>query len=408
MALMRSVDLSMTMTPAVPRPVLCSRSASKSIRTVSHTSFGISGVEEPPGITQSRLSQPPRTPPACRSISSRSGIAHLLLHVAGLLHMALDAEDLGARVLRPPEAREPGGAAPQDGRHHGDRLDVVHRGRRAVEADRRREGRLQPRHALLALQRLDQRRFLAADIGAGAAMDVEVEVPAAAAGVGAEQPGGVALVDRRLHHEVLVVVLAAHVDVAGVGAHRDAGEQAALRQGVRVVPQDVAVLAGAGLGLVGVHHEVVRPPVRLLRHEGPLHAGREAGAAAAAQPGLLHLVDDPVAALGDELRRAVPVAAPARRLQPPVVQAVEVGEDAVLVGEGHPLLSRHVDEGQRPARRRAGLAPGDRSPASDARRAAARRAAPRCCRSRGPRSSRRPPAGSARSRSRRGTPPRSG
>jgi hypothetical protein len=45
MALMRSVDLSITITPAVPRPVLCSRSASKSIRTVSQASFGISGVE---------------------------------------------------------------------------------------------------------------------------------------------------------------------------------------------------------------------------------------------------------------------------------------------------------------------------------------------------------------------------
>ena len=99
------------------------------------------------------------------------------------------------------------------------------------------------------------------------------------------------------------------------------------------MPHDLAVLAGAGLRLVGVDDEVVRPPVRLLRHEGPFEAGREAGAAAAAQAGVLHLVDD--RSRGPS--RGSPWCRPRRRapraLQAPVVQAVEIGEDAVLVGE---------------------------------------------------------------------------
>ena len=71
------------------------------------------------------------------------------------------------------------GAAAQDGRDDRDDLDIVDRRRAAVEARARREWRLQPRLALLALEAFEHRRFFAADVGAGAAVDEQVEVVAA-------------------------------------------------------------------------------------------------------------------------------------------------------------------------------------------------------------------------------------
>ena len=118
-----------------------------------------------------------------------------------------------------------------------------------------------------------------------------------------------------------------------MGGHRERGQHAALDQEMRIVPHDLPVLAGPRLGFVGIDHEVVRTPIRLLGHEGPFQARREAGTAAPAQPGRLHLVDDPVAAHFQQELGAVPRAALPGLFQTGRMQTVQIGEDAILIGE---------------------------------------------------------------------------
>ena len=205
--------------------------------------------------------------------------------------VAGDREDLGPTVVGLAQVEEPLGAVAHDRRHGGEGLGVVDRGRLAVEAEVGRERRLVARLTLLALQRLHQRGFLAADVGAGAEHVVQVDVDAAAEDVLAQPAVGVGLGGGFLEVlERLVVELAAQVVVADRAACRVAGDRHALDHRMRVVAQDVAVLGGARLGLVGIAEDVFLH-AGVLGHEAPLQPGREARAAAAAQSGLLDHLD---------------------------------------------------------------------------------------------------------------------
>ena len=75
-------------------------------------------------------------------------------------------------------------------------LDVVDDRRLAEEADLDRERRLVARLAALALDRLEERRLLAADVGAGAAAELDVEGEAGAEDVRPEEAGAACGVDR--------------------------------------------------------------------------------------------------------------------------------------------------------------------------------------------------------------------
>jgi len=235
--------------------------------------------------------RPPRTPPAISS-SSGNGIPELQLVVAGFLDVAGHREDGHATRALHTEICEPLRAFAQDRRDRRDALGVVDRGRRAVQAIGGGERRLEARLALLALERLEQRSFFAADVRAGADERVDVLIDTGALDVLAEQARRVRFFQRcfearnRFVHELAADVVVRHGSADCVALDRKT-----LDKRVRVVAQDVAVVTGAGLALVGVANQVLLHR-RRARHEAHLHTRRKACAAAAADPSLLDLVDE--------------------------------------------------------------------------------------------------------------------
>ena len=214
-------------------------------------------------------------------------VAHGQLVDAGALDVAADAEEARAAVALGAELGVGLAAHEEDVRRAGDGLGVVDDGGAAVEADDGREGRLDARDAALAFERLHQRRLFADLVGSGAGLGDDVEVDAGAEDVLAEEAPGVGIGDGLLHDLEQVAVLAAQIDEAHLRADGEAGDHGAFDDGVRVVRKmrwslqvpgsDSSPLTRTYLGFS-----------RLLGHEGPLHAGGEAGAAAAAQAGGLH------------------------------------------------------------------------------------------------------------------------
>lgn len=100
---------------------------------------------------------------------------------------------LCAVVALAAKAGKPAATAAADGRRHSDRLHIRHSCRAAKDTNVRRERRLEPRLASLALEALNKRSFLAADVRASTAEEVHVKVVARATCILANEAGIVGL-----------------------------------------------------------------------------------------------------------------------------------------------------------------------------------------------------------------------
>ena len=181
---------------------------------------GRTGTDEPPGITALSL-RPFQTPPRhVEQVAERNAHRQLVRcrafrHAPTPRQMAVPPEFSTPSLLNhsPPFAH--------DGRHTGKTLRVVDRGRLAVKTKVRRKRRLEAWLALLAFERLEQRGFLAADVGAGADMKVcrSKSIPDPRMFL-PSKPGFVRFAHRRFENgDRLLHELAANVVVADCRAH---------------------------------------------------------------------------------------------------------------------------------------------------------------------------------------------
>jgi hypothetical protein len=121
-------------------------------------------------------------------------------------------QDLGPGRMPGADAGIPLAAIQRDQGRGGKGFDVIDDGRLVEIAVGHRERRPVARRAALAFERFDQRRFLAADVGTGPEMNLDIEIrPRNAENVGPEQLFGAAWPARRSAVEQ-VAVLAAQVN----------------------------------------------------------------------------------------------------------------------------------------------------------------------------------------------------
>ena len=169
-------------------------------------------------------------------------------------------------------------------------------------------------------------------------VQIDVKIPARPGSVRANKTCVISLVNGGLKRLFLADVFAANVDVARMRIHRERRNQTTFDQGVRIMAHDLAILTGARLRFVCVHNKIRRTPIAFLWHERPLQSSRETSAATTAQATVLHLLNDPVAAVLDQLVGSIPMPPRLRALKRSVVHSIKVGKDPILVSKHAHLI----------------------------------------------------------------------
>ena len=218
--------------------------------------------------------------------------AHRDLDEAGVHDVTGQGKGLGAGAAIGTDGTEPRRALLDDVGDVCEGFDVVEAGGPAEEAFIHASGRFGARHAAVAFNGRRHGGAFAADKGARAAVDVHVEALAAAENVVTDQAEFFRLLNgdsQAVHRQR---VFRTDIDVALGGIRRHTGYDHAFENLVRVAFHAGTVHEGTGVALVAVADDVLDRLFLVCRNLGPLFTGREAGAAAPAQAGVGHFLND--------------------------------------------------------------------------------------------------------------------
>ena len=298
--------------------------------------------------------QPPEGPPVCTALNRLPfGIPPPMVKMMSRRLMPMGTSTRPVLLILPtsekifvpllfsvPMRGEPVRAAVDDQGHVRPGLHVVEVGRPVAQAPVGRVHVLGAGPADPALDRRHERGGLPAHEGARAAHHLDREVVAAAEDVLAQEAVLLGLAQRDADVLDGQRVLGAHVDVPVVAADGPGADDHALEHRVRVRLEHGPVHVRARVALVGVADDVAHAVRRVrLRRALPLASRGEARAAAAAQAGLLHLLDHLVGRhRGEHLRE--------RRVAAGGDVVLDVGRHDPLVGPEHEahllLVERHL------------------------------------------------------------------
>ena len=216
--------------------------------------------------------------------------AHGQFPTARIVDFAANPKQFGAAVFADAEGFEPVCTAIDNVWNVAQRLDVVDDGGPTPEPTHLWEGRFSPGVGSLALERVDQRGFLTADVAPSAGMDVHLQVEVRAENALAEVAAGVAFSDCIAQSLDRHQILPADKNVGNIGTDGVGGEYHALDQLVRVALHQQAVFEGTRLHFIGVADQVLVAGCAGVapRNKAPFHAGWKAGTAATAQVGIFY------------------------------------------------------------------------------------------------------------------------
>ena len=171
-------------------------------------------------------------------------------------------------------------------------LDVVdHRGP-APGSGLAGERRLRPGVGAFPLQRIDQSRFLAADVAPRPRMHRDVEIEPAAIDIRPQPAGFAGLVNGPVQHPGGLHVFTPQKNIALPGIIGPGSEDHPLNQQMGLLLHQQPVLEGARLHFISITDQVAPGHVTPLQRQAPLDTGGKTGAAPATHIGVFDKGDD--------------------------------------------------------------------------------------------------------------------